>query len=74
MLSQGSEKEKCKMDRFLDFVADVMGVNASDICMETRYKEGKWDSLMMLTLVMELERLGDVETLADLYEFVKQPV
>ena len=72
------------MDRFLDFVADVMGVNASDICMETRYKEGKWDSLMMLTLVMELEaeygvsipmeRLGDVETLADLYEFVKQPV
>ena len=69
------------MDRFLDFVADVMGVNASDIGMGTRYKEGKWDSLMMLTLVMELEaeygvsipmeRLGDVETLADLYEFVK---
>ena len=69
------------MDRFLDFVADVMGVNVSDIGMGTRYKEGKWDSLMMLTLVMELEaeygvsipmeRLGDVETLADLYEFVK---
>ena len=45
------------------------------------YKEGKWDSLKMLTLVMELEAeygvsipmesLGKVKTLSDMYEFVK---
>ena len=51
------------------------------VTMDTPYTEGKWDSLMMLTLVMELEAeysvsipmesLGDVKTLADLYEIIK---
>ena len=51
--------------------------------LETEYKTyEKWDSLMMLTLVMEIEaeygvsipmeKLGSVKTLADLYEFVKK--
>ena len=71
------------MDAFIEFVADVMDVDASEISMETVYKEyEKWDSLMMLTLVMEIEaeynvtipveQLGSVKTLGDLYEFVKQ--
>ncbi len=70
------------MEKFLAFVADIMKVDVSEISMETRYKDGKWDSLMMLTLVMEMEAeygvsipiesLGNVKTLADLYEFVKQ--
>lgn len=70
------------MDQFLSFVAGVMEVNASDISMETEYKRfEKWDSLMMLTLVLELEAeygasismesLGKVKTLADLYALVK---
>ncbi len=69
------------MDKFLDFVAEIMNVDTSDISMDTRYKEGKWDSLMMLTLVMELEAeygvsipmesLGDVKTMADLYALIK---
>lgn len=69
------------MERFLDFVAEIMNVDSANISMETRYKEGKWDSLMMLNLVMEMEAeydvsipmesLGKVKTLADLYEFVK---
>lgn len=69
------------MEKFLGFVAEIMEVDASEISMKTRYKDGKWDSLMMLTLVMELEAeygvsismesLGKVETLADLYELVK---
>ncbi len=70
------------MDAFIEFVADVMDVDASEISMETVYKEyEKWDSLMMLTLVMEIEaeynvtipveKLGSVKTLGDLYEFVK---
>ena len=50
-------------------------------CLETAYKEYEpWDSLMMLTLVMELEaeydasipmeKLGDVKTLGDLYALI----
>ena len=67
------------MKRFLEFVAEVM--EEDQVTMDTPYKEGKWDSLMMLTLVMELEAeysvsipmesLGDVKTLADLYEIIK---
>lgn len=69
------------MDKFLSFVAEIMDEDVSKISMETRYKDGKWDSLMMLNLVMELEAeynvsipmesLGKIKTLADLYEFVK---
>lgn len=65
--------------QFLDFVAEVM--EEDKVSMDMPYKEGKWDSIMMLTLVMELEAeynksipmesLGNVKTLADMYEFVK---
>lgn len=67
------------MEKFLEFVADVM--EEDEVTMDMKYKEGNWDSLMMLTLVMELEaeygvsipleNLGKVKTLADLYEYVK---
>lgn len=67
------------MEEFLEFVAEIM--EEERVSMDMQYKEGKWDSLMMLTLVMELEAkygvsipmesLGNVKTLADLYEFVK---
>lgn len=69
------------MEKFLGFIAEIMGVEVSEISMDTRYREGKWDSLMMLNLVMELEaeygvsipieELGKVTTLADLYSFIK---
>lgn len=69
------------MDKFLEFVADIMEVDVSEISMDMPYKEGKWDSLMMLTLVMEMEAeygisvpiesLGNVRTMADLYNLVK---
>ena len=67
------------MEKSLEFVADVM--EEDSVSMDMKYKEGNWDSLMMLTLVMELEAeygvtipmesLGHVKTLADMYEFVK---
>ena len=67
------------MDQFLELVAEIM--EEDQVTMDMPYKKGKWDSLMMLTLVMELEAeydvsipvesLGNVKTLADLYEFVK---
>ena len=70
------------MEEFLNFVAEVMEVEPADISMETKYKEyEKWDSLMMLTLIMEIEaeygvsipmeKLGDVKKMADLYDLVK---
>ena len=67
------------MEKFLKFVAEVM--EEDEVRMDMPYKEGKWDSLMLLTLVMELEAeygvsipmesIDHVKTLADLYEFVK---
>ena len=67
------------MDKVLWFVAEIK--EEDQVTMDMPYKEGKWNSLMMLTLVMELEAeygvsipmesLGNVKTLADLYEFVK---
>ncbi len=68
-------------EKFLNFVAEVMEVDVSKISMETQYKVfEKWDSLMMLTLVMELEaeygvsipmeKVGNVKTMKDLYQIV----
>jgi Acyl carrier protein len=65
--------------KFLDIVAEFM--EEDEVTMDMSYNEGKWDSIMMLTLVMELEAeygvsipmesLGHVKTLADLYKLVK---
>ena len=72
-------RSKTKMEKFLEFVANIM--EEDKVTMDLPFKEGKWDSLMMLTLVMELEaeygvsipieKLGDVKTLANMYNFVK---
>lgn len=71
------------MNEFLAFVADVMDTDVDEINMETTYKEySKWDSLMMMTLVMELEEeydvsisideIGKVHTLEDLYKLIEE--
>lgn len=67
---------------FLSFIADILEVNESEISMDTEYKSfPKWDSLMMLSLVMEIEseysvtipieKVGSIKTVADLYSYVK---
>ena len=67
--------------KFLEFVAEILEVSVTEINMDTQYKVyEKWDSLKMLTLVMELEaeydvsiameNVGNVRTLRDLYEMV----
>ena len=66
-------------ERFLKFVASIMKIDDADMSM--RFKEGKWDSLMMLTLIMELEaeygkkipmeRIGNIKTLADMFKLIK---
>ncbi len=66
---------------YLAFVAEIFKVNITEINMDTEYKVfEKWDSLKMLTLVMELEakydvtipieNLGKIRTLKDLYDMV----
>ena len=69
------------MERLWELVAEMMEVEVSEISMETLYNAGKWDSLMMLTLVMEpeaeygvsipMESIGGIKTMMDLYKFVK---
>lgn len=67
---------------FLAFIASVMKVNTEDISMETTYGEyASWDSLMMITLIMEteaeygvfipIEKVGQIRTLKDLYQLTK---
>lgn len=65
--------------KFLEFVAEIMEVEIEEISMETEYKVfEKWDSLMMMNLIMEvedeygisipLESAGKIKTLKDLYD------
>ena len=64
--------------KFLNFVAEIMEMN--EVSMDMSYNEGKWNSLMMLTLVMELEaeygvsipmeKLGNIKTLDDIYKLL----
>lgn len=69
------------METFLTFVAEIMDTDPTEISLETEYGQyEKWDSLMMLTLVMELEAeydvsipmesIGEIKTLRDLWLLV----
>lgn len=64
-------------EKFLEFVADVMDLDVADVSMEMEYKTEPWDSIMMMTLIMELEAEYDIsvpienvssyKTLRDMY-------
>ncbi len=71
------------MQEFLDFIAGVMAVEPSELSENTAYGEyEKWDSLMHMRLVMEVEEEYDIEipidevpeikTLKALYEYTKR--
>ena len=66
------------MEEFLEFVAAVFECDASELSGDTAYGEyPKWDSLMMLRLLMEvedeynvvipIEETGLIKTLSDIY-------
>ena len=70
------------MKDFFEFVARVMEVDAETLNEDTTYEEyEKWDSLMHMRLVMEVEEEYDTEipidevpnikTLKQLYEYTK---
>ncbi len=69
------------MQEFLNFIAGVMGVDPSELSGDTAYGTfEKWDSLMHMRLVMEVEEEYDVEipidevpdikTLKDFYRYI----
>lgn len=68
------------MQEFLLFIAGVFEVDASELSAETAYGEyEKWDSMMQLRLIMEVEEEYEIEipideapnirTLRDLYQY-----
>ena len=70
------------MQNFINFVAKVMEVDAATLTEDTGYGTiEKWDSLMYMRLVMEIEEEYDVEipideipkikTLKDFYKYIE---
>jgi acyl carrier protein len=67
---------------FLEFIADLMGVENDVINMNTEYASiSEWDSLMQLRIVAELEetynvvipldKIPEIKRLSQFYEYVK---
>ena len=69
------------MQNFIEFIADVMGADPSELNENTEYGTGKWDSLMHMRLVMEIEEeygaeipieeIPNIKTLKDFYKYVE---
>lgn len=70
------------MQDFINFIAGVMEVDPSELSAETAYGTiEKWDSLMHMRMVMEIEEEYDVEipidevpeiqTLKDFYKYIE---
>ena len=68
--------------KFLETVAKTMDVDVSEISMDTTYGVyGKWDSLMMFNIIIDLEeefsttipieKISKIKTLYDLYQLIK---
>lgn len=72
-----------KMDKFIGIVADLFGCDREELSLDTAYGEyERWDSMMMLRLIMEIEEeyavsipiedAGKIKTLADMYRYVEK--
>ncbi len=60
------------MQDFINFVARVMEIDSSEINEDTAYgQHEKWDSLMHMRLVMEIEEEYDVEIPIDEVPHIK---
>lgn len=71
------------MQDFIKFIAGVMEVEPEELTEDTAYGSiGKWDSLMHMRMVMEIEEEYDVEipideipnikTLKDFYKYIEE--
>ncbi len=70
------------MQNFINFIAGVMEVDPSELTEDTAYGTiEKWDSLMHMRLVMEVEEeydaeipideIANIKTLKDLYQYTQ---
>ena len=70
------------MQDFIEFIAGVMGVDPAELNADTAYGEfEKWDSLMHMRMIMEVEEeygieipideVPEIRTLKALYEYTK---
>ncbi len=70
------------MQDFISFIAEIMEVDASELSEDTSYGVfAKWDSLMHMRMVMEIEDKYDIEipiedipnikTLKDFYKYIE---
>lgn len=70
------------MQEFIEFIASVMEVDPSELTADTAYGTiEKWDSLMHMRMVMEIEEEYDVEipieeipnikSLRDFYKYIE---
>lgn len=73
----------CKMQDFIEFVAGVMDVDPGSLTENTAYGQyEKWDSLMHMRLVMEIEEkygteipideVPNIKTLKDFYKYIEK--
>jgi len=66
--------------KFLEFAADIIGKDVSEISLDTSYADGAWDSLTHLRLVAEIgdefevdipiDEVADIKTLRDFYNYL----
>lgn len=70
------------MKDFINFIASVMEVDPSELNEDTAYGQyDKWDSLMHMRMVMEIEEeynteipideVPNIKTLKDFYKYIK---
>ena len=71
-----------KMKDFINFIAGVMETDPSELSEDTAYgQHEKWDSLMHIRMVMEVEEkynteipideVPDIKTLKDFYKYIQ---
>lgn len=68
--------------KFLEFVAEVLDTDVSELSMDSSYANGDWDSLKHLRLMVEIcdeydvdipsEKLGSIKTLRDFYGYIAE--
>lgn len=68
--------------RFLEFVAEVLDRDVSELSMDSSYANGDWSSLMHLRLLVELcdefdidipsDKIGSIKSLRDYYGYIEK--
>lgn len=71
------------MERYIEIVAEIVEVDTNTLALDTAFEDiPEWDSMLTLTLVMELEAeygisipmecLNGITTLGDMYALVER--